>query len=499
MKRYRIFTALPMLAMLLTVTGCSEVKTPTFAKSKGVRFTAYAGPTVANWSGGSSNPSSATEEAMRKLSEAGFNKILALYEGASNATGADTFEMIEKRSRKAQKDALQMLEQAEKFDVKYFVRDWSFYGLVKNYTSGFSPNILTDEDYEKVITKMFDDENEYMYSPAFGGMFAHDEPTYEELERIASQVRIYNRVMKEKGLEGKEAVVNIYPCTVSGAGLSPDERVTYEDYVERYLDLVCSQTGFYCYDYYPLKSNFFDGSYVRNSYLYNLAMVASKLKERKANGQDIELRTFLQSVGNYTGMRDMVSVADFRFQIACEMAFGSREFIYYEYGNFNSAESGTGYALLDLQNNIYNWTYDCAKQANNEAHAMEDAYLSYEWDGVMCKNADEMIENPAFELIEDYTMESHPRMQITGCERDVFAGTFKNVEGDDAFMVVNYTDPYHQQSNKVDLHFNNAKALLMYRYGQRMVVTLPFTGNYTLELGPGEGRFIIPIKQEGFI
>ena len=25
-------------------------------------------------------------------------------------------------------------------------------------------------------------------------------------------------------------------------------------------------------------------------------------------------------------------------------------------------------------------------------------------------------------------------------------------------------------------------------------VTLPFTGNYTLELGPGEGRFIIPIK-----
>ena len=499
MKRNRLITALPMLAMLLTVTGCSEVKVPTFAKSKGIKITAYAGPTVENWSGGANNPNTVTEENMRKLSEAGFDKILALYEGASGATGADTFELIEKRSKKAQKDALQVLEQAEKFDIKYYVRDWSFYGLVKNYTSGFTPNILTDEDYERVITKMFDDENEYIYSPSFGGMFAHDEPNYDELDRIASQVRIYNRVMKEKGLEDKEAVVNLYNCTVSGAALAADEIVTYEDYVDKYIDLICSQTGSFSYDYYPLKTSVFEGSYVRNSYLYNLAMVASKLKEKREQGEDIELRTFLQSIGNYTGMRDMVSIADFRFQIACEMAFGSREFIYYEYGNFIPVEEGTGYALFDLQNNVYNWTYDCAKQANLEAHAIEDAYLSYQWDGVMYHNADDMIANPAFDVIEDYAMASHPRLSITSSEHDVFAGTFKNADGDDAFMVVNYTDPFHQQSNKVNLHFNNAKALLMYRYGQRMVVKLPFTGNYTLDLGPGEGRFIIPIKQEGFI
>ena len=49
----RLFTALPMLAMLLTVTGCSDVKAPTFAKTKGIKITAYAGPTVENWSGGS--------------------------------------------------------------------------------------------------------------------------------------------------------------------------------------------------------------------------------------------------------------------------------------------------------------------------------------------------------------------------------------------------------------------------------------------------------------
>lgn len=494
MKKNKIITALPMLSMLVTVTGCTDVKVPTFAKSKGINITAYAGPTVENWSGGSNNPSSATEEDMRMLSEAGFNKILALYEGASNATGADTFEMIEKRSKKCQKDALQILEQAEKFNVKYYVRDWSFYGLVKNYVSGFSPNILTDEDYERVINKMFDESNEYMYSPAFGGMFAHDEPTYEELERIASQVRIYNRVMKERGLEGKEAYVNLYNCTVSDTGLSTQEPVTYEQYVDRYINMICPQIGFFCYDYYPLKYNYFDGSYVRNSYLYNLAMVASKLKDLREQGQNIELRTFLQSVGNYTGMRDMVSVADFRFQIACEMAFGSREFIYYEYGNFISEESGTGYALMDLQNRKYNWTYECAKQANNEAHAMEDAYMAYEWDGVMFKNADEIIDNPAFDLIEDYAMESHPRMKINRCEQDVVAGTFKNEKGDDAFMLVNYVDPYQQKSNKVNLHFNNAKALLMYRYGQKMIVTLPFTGNYTVDLGPGEGRFIIPIK-----
>ena len=488
----KIFVALPMLSMLCTLTGCSNVKEPTFAKTGGVRFTAYSGPTVAGTRG---NPNTLTDENMKKLSEAGFNKILALHEGATSASGSDTFELIINRSKQAEKDALIALNLAEKYDIKYCVRDWSFYGLVKNYTSGFSPNILTDEDYERVITKMFDENNQYIHSPAYGGNFAHDEPTYDELERIASQVRIYNRVMKERGIEGVEAGVNLYPCTVSEAHLSGKESVTYEDYIDRCLELISSQTGYISYDFYPFMKNFYDGSYIRNTYLYNLEMVARKIKEQREKGNDIELRTFLQAVGNWTGMRDIVSIGDFRLQIYSEMAFGSKEFIYYEYANNIGEDTGTGYALFDTMKDKYNWTFDLASKVNNEVHAFEDAYLAYNWDGVMYKNADEIEENQAFEMISDYAFKSHPRVNIKKCEQDCFIGTFKHKENnDDAFMLVNYTDPYHQLSNEVTMHFNDAKALLMYRFGQKMIVNLPLNGNYTFKLTPGEGRFIIPIK-----
>lgn len=493
-------TIFPILALLCTSCTVNARNIPTFEKSKGLTFSAYAGPTVAKWDGSSDNPNTLTPENMIKLSEAGFNKVIALYEGASNAKGEDTYDLIEKRSVKAQKDALIALNAIKEagVDLKYFVRDWSYYGLVKNYTSGYSPNILTDEQYSIITDKMFDEENEYIRHPNFGGMFTHDEPTYEELERIAVQVRLYYEKMKELGIENTEAFVNLYNCTVSDTGLSNQQIVTYEQYVDRCLELISPYTGYICFDYYPFKSNFYDGSYIRNTYVYNLNMLAKKVKEQREKGNDIELRTFLQSVGNETGMRDMVSIGDFRLQIYTEMAFGSHEFIYYEYANARP-QTGFGYALFDLKNNVYNWTYDLAKTVNNEVHAFEDAFLAYNWDGVMYKCADEMLENQALAMLEGDALESHPRVKIKDCTQDVLMGTFKNDKGDDAFMLVNYTDPYHQLDNEVKLHFNNAKALLMYRCGQKMIVNLPFSGDYTVKLYPGEGRFIIPIKQEVYL
>ena len=489
----RIFVSLPLLALLLTSCQSSSLKVPTFAKSQGVRFTAYSGPTVEGWVHNGKVPNTMTDENMKKLADAGFNKILALYEGGTNASDPDTYEMIKKRSKKAEEDAMVAIPLAEKYGIKYCVRDWSFYGLVKNYTSGYSPNILTDEQYKQVIDEMFNENNPYIHSPGFGGNFAHDEPFYDELERIAVQVRLYNEALARQGATG-EAIVNLFNCTV-GLNVLTDHGnpVTYEDYVDQYMRLIAPQVGYICYDYYPLVENFYDGSYVRNSYLYNLNLMAKKCKEMTANGTPVELRTFLQSIGNWTGMRDMVSIGDFRFQIYCELAFGSRELTYYEYANVFSEEEG-GFALFNTKTNEYNWTFDCAAKVNNEVHAFEDAYLSYNWDGFMYKNADEMYDNQAFDMISDDAIEKHPRLKIKDCSEDVLVGTFKNSDNDDAFMVVNYTDPYHQKNNEVTLHFNNARGLLMYRYGQKVVVTLPRSGNYTMKLYPGEGRFIIPIK-----
>ena len=71
----------------------------------------------------------------------------------------------------------------------------------------------------------------------------------------------------------------------------------------------------------------------------------------------------------------------------------------------------------------------------------------------------------------------------------------KDSEGNDAFMLLNYTDPYFDLDNRVTIEFKDADALLMYRLGQEMIVPLK-NGKYTFELYPGEGRFIIPIKKK---
>ena len=489
MKKYKLLVALPLLSTLLVScgNGGAQLIIPTFAKSKGIKFTAYAGPTVEKWGSGDMNPNGMTDENFKKMSEGGFNKIIALYEGAVPGGGTDTFEVVKKRAAKAEKDAMQALPLCEKYGMKYYVRDWSFYGLVKNYTAGYEPNILTDEQYEQVLDILFTEDNPYVKSPAYAGNFCDDEPTYEAIDRIAVQVRLYYEKMKALGVEG-EPIVNLYPCSVGAYGISSTGEKTYEDYIDHYFELISSQTGYACYDFYPFINDFYDGSIVKSNYLYNLNLFAQRCK-----AQNIELRTFMQSVGNWTGMRDMVGIGDFRFQIYCELAFGSHECIYYEFGNKYSEAQG-GYALYDYMNDRFNWTFDCAAKVNNEVHAFEDALLSYNWDGFMYKNADVFYDNPAFSFIEEDAYTEHDRVAIKDCEQDCFMGTFKNDEDDDAFMLVNYTDPYKGLNNKVTLHFNNAKGLLMWRMGQKMIVNLPKSGDYTFDLYPGEGRFIIPLN-----
>jgi hypothetical protein len=481
-SKIAFLTALYVLPLCLVSCG-GGLDVPEFEDGEGIDFTAYAGPTVENWAGNNQNVNGLTLENYQKLADAGFTKVIALYEGASNATGSDIYETIKARSEKAEKDALTALSLAEQVGISYYVRDWSYYGLVKNFVD---QGIDSAEEYKTIIDAMFDSSNPYIHSSAYAGNFGHDEPSYEMLPLIKEQVELYDEALEREGATG-ETLVNLNPAYVAGSSLSSDASVTYQDYVDRYFEELAPLLGYVSYDYYPFREDQIDGSYLRTSYLYNLELMARKCKETGT-----ELRTFLQCCGDFTGLRDMTSIGDFRFQIACSMAFGAKEITYYCYSTETGEDEGD-FGLYDYKTGDYAWTYDLAKKVNAEAHAMEDAYCAYSWDGVMTHNADPMYENLSFLNIEEQ-LESHPRVSFVESTQDAILGTFKNDEGDDAFMLVNYTDPYFQLDNEVTLHFNDARGLLMYRLGQKMVVELPSSGDYTFKLYPGEGRFIIPLS-----
>lgn len=500
MKR-KIAIALSALLTVASLGACksgndvSDVELPEFAETEGVVFTAYSGPTVENWSGGSGNVSTITDEHFQKFKDAGFNRLIAIHEGArvrlqnvetyddeGNLIDVDATKTVEMSTIRAQEDALKVLELAEKYDIKYYVRDWAFYDMANRETWKLWQAYDTREEYEEVLRSMFSDDNQYIYSSAYAGNFGRDEPGVEQFERLKWQIEIYQKIMEERGVEG-EFLLNMLP---SYGSLHSYGGVTYTEYIDRYFEELAPLLGYICYDFYPFKMGS-EGSQMRNSLAANLALVANKCK-----GTDYKLRTFVQTGGDWTGLRDLTSIGDFRLQVYTNLAFGSHFMTYYEYGTFKSQDEGE-FGLINLQDGTYNYTYDMAKTVNNEVHAMEDALLHYNWDGVMCFSSMPKGKiNPKFKEVP-YVMKEHPRIASVEIEKDALMGTFKDADGNDAFMLVNYNDPYYNENNEVTIQFKDAKALLMYRFGQQEVVPLNKNGEYTFKLYPGEGRFIIPL------
>ncbi len=481
MRKVKLVSVL--LAGLLAcslLSGCSmgSVEEPTFEETEGVVFAAYAAPTI----NGRVNEVDKLDDAYKKLAEAGFTKALALYEGHTNADGKDAFEIIRKKSEEAERTAMIVLDIAEKYGVKYWVRDWSFYGLGRNY----GEDLTTKEDFEKVISEMFSEDNPYIDHPAYGGNFGFDEPENElEMQGIAWQAELYNKYIEKNSETGGEIFVNLLPSYGSQ---------TYSEDVDYYFEHIAPHTGYVCWDFYPFKANGTE-NYVRETYYYNLELMAKKCKEHNC-----ELRTFVQAKGDFTGMRPLDNIGDIRFQIYSGMAFGVREFSYYTYSsgvNETNPTADDGYSLYDYKTGTYTWVYDAAKEVHAEIHEMDDAYMAYNWEGVMYRNANEMIDNQLFLNLAS-PLEEHERMEFVTSTQDVMAGVFKakdaNRKEQDAFMFVNVTDPSQELENEVTVKFNKARALLMYRLGKKEIVELGRDGTYTFLLKPGEGRFVIPLK-----
>lgn len=500
MKR-KIALVLSMITAFGCLSACgagnkalnpADYDIPTFEKSEGIEIMAYSGMTVENWSGTSRNVSTITDEHFQKFVDAGFTKLLAVHEGAPSGADyskcKDVFDKIKVQNKFAEEDAVAVLEMAEKYNIKYYVRDWPFYDMVSYWDE-----IDTYEEYEQVIAATFHEDNPYIHSPMFAGMFGRDEPGVDQFERIKWQIELFNKYMELNGVEDVEFILNMLPAygsTQAFGGHLGGVPCSYAEYVEKYFEYFGELLGYFCYDFYPFLQDAFQGSLLRSNHLSNLELVARKCAENNA-----ELRTFVQTGGDFTGLRDLTSIGDFRLQVYSNLAFGAKEMIYYEYGTFNKDTEGE-FGLINLQDGTYHYTYEMAKTVNNEVHAFEDAYLHYDYKGVMCFSAlGEGQIHPAFRNVAN-KMKSHPRIGNVKYTQDTVLTSFADDEGNDAFMLINYTDPYFDLDNRVTVQFKDADALLMYRLGEEMLVPLNKNGEYTFELYPGEGRFIIPVKKK---
>ena len=172
MKR-KIAIAFAALLVATSLSACNgkgtlDVEIPEFAETVGISFSAYSGPTVENWSGGSGNVNTITDEHFQKFVDAGFTHLLAVHEGARVRANTkeyvdedgniryDATETVKESARRAEEDALRVLELAEKYGIKYYVRDWAFYDMNNTETWGGLSNrkMRRDEDKRKMMKKV---------------------------------------------------------------------------------------------------------------------------------------------------------------------------------------------------------------------------------------------------------------------------------------------------------------------------------------------------------
>ena len=459
-----------------------------------VDFTAYAAPTVKRQV--SEADQDKLDAAYAKLSEAGFSKAIALYEGYSEETGNDIFETIRKRSATAEKAAMTVLDIAEKHNVQYYVRDWSFYGLGKNGgTYEDTSKIDTEAKFKTVIDTMFSSNNPYIKKAAYAGNFAYDEPTADQLKHVAWQMTYY-----KQNVSNGEMFVNLAPHHKKAnagliGGFFDDQK--YEDYLTDYFNNIAPTLGYVSFDHYPLKND----NTLEEMYYNNLQVVANKCKgTTSSEGKPIELRTYVQATGDRTGLRNLNNIADLRFQIYSGMAFGVKEFIYYSYAS-DTGEADEHYSLFNQQTQEYTWVYDAAKKVNNEVHGIEKNYLDYGWQQVMCVEGTEDL-NTKNSLFSNVTNASSlSGINSVSGTQDTLVGAFTANGGTkavasrtNAYMVVNASNPTDNATNTVTMKFDSASAVSVCKNGKQTII--PISSNqYTFMLNPGEGAFIIPLAQ----
>ncbi len=455
LKRFTKFSLnfLVLVCMFFILSSCKKRVEPTYEDNKTMQIGAWVAPNIQKDENG--DYKYITESHYQDIADSGINVIYALYEAFDfNAT-------------------MEALDMAEAAGIGYYVRDSSIGSLFQDVFDAQGEPIQDDVDADFELFK--NRVAAYKDHPAFKGHLIFDEPG----AALYDWLGLYHQYYKEY-LPDKDFYVNLLP-TYSSIDQRDDR--TYGEYIDEYINKVNPE--FLSYDHYPLML-FYEEPVLTDDYLFNLELIAEKTKEA-----DIPFWLFIQTIG-YTTISGTQTRRpeedDIRWQVAVSMAYGVQgiqHFCYWTPGG-NGNESFTT-AMIDREGNKTD-LYEAASKVNHEVLNYDHVYLDFTWEGTMTVPKGE--ENVNFRMLAN-NLSEHERVKDVDVEEDAIIGTFKDSKGNDGFMVVNYTDPALDKSNKVTITFKDAKKAIVYEKGFKKVIDLK-RGKLTLNLESGEGRFVIP-------
>lgn len=349
--------------------------------------------------------------------------------------------------------------------------------------------------------------SDFKQSSAVLGM-SLDEPNKAEMTAMAAQVEWWNQ-----NADGRNFYCNLFP---SFAQVVQNEFAgNYESYLEYYcdnvLDHLTSGEKWLSADRYPLTYDSAGNKCLDNAWLSDIQILANVAKKRK----DVKTNFFIQTMpygikedgspsGAIYGSRDRVpTYEDIRMQEYALAAFGYDGISLFCYATplvgFEFAESQE--AMIG-RNGEKTEIYESVKKANAEILSFDHVLQQFDWLGTFTNDAGQTIddksrtENSSFRLLSRISVKSVPSLLSVTTSQDTLFGYFNDIDGNDGIMAVNYNETSLGLTDEVTLAFDGTKynKAVCYIGGKKTIVSLN-GGKLDLELGAGEGVFVIPFAE----
>ena len=354
---------------------------------------------------------------------------------------------------------------------------------------------------------------DYTQYPAFKGIYAFDEPDVDQMDWIKTDMDQW----ENSNYKDSSYLVNLMR---NDSSLDWSVENT-KNYLNSYWDKVLkyNDENILMYDTYPLyasrkSTDVADNAdvegaewtgtpFIRDFTLPVLETFANFAKEKGST-----LYTFLQTYGNKYNdagelwfskdvARNLKSVNDLRFQVAYNMAYGSKGFACFTYESQAQFGASMIYATGGKTNNYY-----YVQEVFNELKDWEHVYMAFDWVGTMTKKGTATGNGVCDGHLDALTqsLASHDRISSIETDYDLLVGTFKDANNNDGFLITSYTDPYYEIENTVEVTFNDASKAIIYKNGE-LQTNYNKKSCYVLEDGvlemtleAGDYLFVVPVK-----
>lgn len=334
---------------------------------------------------------------------------------------------------------------------------------------------------------------DYSQYSSFAGFYTDEPLSKSDFDIIESNTQKLNDAYPDQDYFYLTTLISDAPTAYN------NDFYYWEDYYNYYFEHSGNEQKAFLFDHYPLMGNATKGN-ISEEWLRITEQYALLAKEK-----GIEIWPYIATMSYASGTRRRPEEDDMRYQSYVNLAYGAKGLAYFCYmtpglppydGEFKLSD----YALInyedpdDISTYYKTDTWYATQTVNNELKAFDHVLLSFDWQGVIRSAGSEAATSAGKNCFKNAKnwVKQHDGIKSINSTEDTIIGIFKDANGYDGFLLVNFSDPLYDCTDTVNLQFRGATRAVVYIGGEQQIVELA-DGAYNVTLQPGEAQFIIPL------